>query len=207
MRSPVCAVTLLVSACFTAALLSVQANGAGNVDAGKAKSGICAGCHGPDGNGGADPMWPKLAGQIPEYLAAELQRFKSGTRDNAIMKGMAAGLSDQDMKDIAAFYAGLSLKPGAAKSKDLALRGQRIYRGGIIDTGIPACMSCHGPSGHGIPPRYPRLDSQSAGYVEKQLLDFRAGRRVSVDAVMPQIAMRLTEADIKAISEYLAGLH
>lgn len=205
MQSRVCALTLL-AACSLLVLFPPTATSAGDPEAGKAKAGLCAGCHGPDGNGGADPTWPKLAGQTPEYLVAQLQRYKSGTRDNAIMKGMASTLSDQDMKDVAAYYAAQPLKHGAAKDKTLALRGQRIYRGGIPDTGVPACMSCHGPSGHGIPPHYPRLDSQNAAYVQKQLSDFKAERRASADPAMPKIASRLTDADIQAISEYLSGL-
>jgi cytochrome c553 len=197
----------LFVAWFAAVPFPLAAAGAGNADAGKAKSGICAGCHGPDGNGGADPTWPKLAGQVSEYLVTQMQRFKSGARDNAIMKGMVSGLSDQDMKDVAAFYAAQPLKLGAAKDERLALRGQRIYRGGILESNVPACMSCHGPSGHGIPPHYPRVHSQNAAYAEKQLLDFRAGRRTSMDPAMPQIAARLSETDIRAVSEYLSGLH
>lgn len=206
MRSRVFAFALL-AVWFTAVLLPLSAYGAGNPAAGKTKAALCAGCHGPDGNGGADPTWPKLAGQAPEYLVTQLQRFKSGARENPIMKGMASSLSTNDMQDVAAYYAAQPLKHGTAKDKTLALRGQRIYRGGIEDAGVPACMSCHGPSGHGIPPHYPRLDSQSGAYVEKQLSDFKAGRRVSADPAMPKIASRLTDPDVKAISEYLSGLH
>jgi cytochrome c553 len=206
MQLRVCTLALLAAWFFTA-LFPQTAASAGNADGGKAKAGLCTGCHGADGNGGADPTWPKLAGQTPEYIVAQLQRFKSGARENPIMKGMASALSEADMQDIAAYYSTQSLKHGAAKDKTLALRGQRIYRGGILDTGVPACMSCHGPSGHGIPPHYPRLDSQNAAYVEKQLSDFKAGRRASADPAMPKIASRLTDPDIKAISEYLSGLH
>jgi len=206
MQSRVCTLALL-AASFVTILFPLAAMSAGNPEAGKSKAGLCAGCHGADGNGGADPTWPKLAGQAPEYLVAQLQRFKSGARDNPIMKGMAATLSEKDMQDVAAYYAAQPLKLGAAKDKALALRGQRIYRGGIQDTGVPACMSCHGPSGHGIPPRFPRLDAQNAAYVEKQLADFKAGRRTSTDPAMTTIAARLTDPDIKAISEYLSGLH
>jgi len=206
MQSRVCTLALL-AAWFLTALFPLTATSAGNADAGKAKAGLCAGCHGVDGNGGADPTWPKLAGQTPEYIVTQLQRFKSGARENPIMKGMASALSEKDMEDIGAYYSAQSLKHGAAKDKTLALRGQRIYRGGILDTGVPACMSCHGPSGHGIPPHYPQLGSQNAAYVEKQLSDFKAGRRASADPAMPKIASRLTDPDIKAISEYLSGLH
>ncbi len=185
----------------------LQADVGGNPQAGKAKAAACAGCHGLDGNGGADPTWPKLAAQVPEYLFEQLRLFKSGTRKNPIMSGMVAPLSEQDMRDLAAYYATLPPKPGAATNKELALVGQRIYRGGIVQTSVPACMSCHGPSGHGIPPRFPRVSSQSAAYAEKQLLGYKAGWRKDNGDIMTRIAGRMTDAQIKAVSEYLAGLH
>jgi cytochrome c553 len=189
------------------ALSPASADLGGDPQAGKTKAAACAGCHGAEGNGGADPSWPKLAGQVPEYLVNQLKRFKSGARKNPIMNGMAAPLSQQDIRDIAAYFAAQKLKLGAAKNKELALKGQRIYRGGIIETGVPACMSCHGPSGHGIPPHFPRLYAQNTAYTKKQLLDFRDGRRVSADGIMPRIATRLTEPQVEALSEYLSGLH
>jgi cytochrome c553 len=185
----------------------LQAQVGGNPEAGKAKAVPCAGCHGLDGNGGADPTWPKLAGQVPEYMVEQLKLFKAGARKNPVMNGMAAPLSEQDIKDLAAYYANQAPKPGAAANKELALTGQKIYRGGIVQTAVPACMSCHGPSGRGIPPRFPRLSSQSVAYTEKQLLDYKAGRRTDNDDVMTRIASRMTDAQIKAVSEYLAGLH
>lgn len=207
MRSSVCAVVVL-GAWLAAVVFPARADVGGNVDAGKEKAAqVCAACHGLDGNGGADPTWPKLSGQIPEYLVAQLQRFKSGARENPIMKGMAAALSDQDMKDVAAYYASLPRSLGSAGDKDLAQQGQSIYRGGIAASAVPACMSCHGPSGHGLPPNYPRLYAQNTAYTDKQLLDFKAGRRASADNIMPQIAGRLSESEIKAVAEYLAGLH
>jgi cytochrome c553 len=207
MHPSVCAVVVLGSS-LALALSPAWADIGGNPDAGKKKATqVCAACHGLDGNGGADPTWPRLSGQIPEYLLTQLQRFKSGARENPIMKGMVAALSDQDMKDLAAYYASLPRKLGAADNKDLALRGQSIYRGGVAASGVPACMSCHGPSGHGLPPNYPRLYAQNAAYTEKQLLDFEAGRRASADNIMPQIAARMDASQIKAVAEYLAGLH
>lgn len=188
-------------------LSPVQAQVGGSPEAGKAKAAPCAGCHGIDGNGGADPTWPKLAGQIPEYLVEQLKLFKSGARKNPVMNGIAAPLSEEDIQDLAAYYASQELRPGAAASKELALAGQKIYRGGIVKSAVPACMSCHGPSGRGIPPRFPRLNSQSAAYAEKQLLDYKAGRRTDNDDIMTRIASRMTDAQIKAVSEYLAGLH
>ena len=179
----------------------------GNAAAGKTKAAACAGCHGVDGNGGADPSWPKLAGQIPEYLAKQLADFKSGTRKNPIMNAQAAPLSPQDMRDIAAYYAAQAIKPGVASSKELAEHGSNLYRGGNAKFGVSACMSCHGPSGHGIPPRYPRVSGQTAKYTEQQLLDFKAGRRTNDSDIMTRIAFRMSEAEIKAVSEYMAGLH
>ena len=179
----------------------------GDVAAGKAKTAACVACHGADGNGGADPTWPKLAGQAPEYLVKQLQDFKTGARKNPIMNGMAAGLSPKDMQNIAAFYAAQKIKPGAAGSKELAQQGERIYRGGNAKMGVSACMSCHGPSGHGIPPRYPRVSAQTAAYTERQLLDFKSSRRANDDGIMTRIAFRMSEAEIKAVSEYMAGLH
>lgn len=196
-----------LAAWVAAFLFPAHAEVGGDPQAGKAKAAACASCHGTDGNGGADPTWPKLAGQIPEYLLEQLRLFKSGARKNPVMNGIAAPLSDQDMKDLAAYYAGLERKPSAAANKELALAGQKIYRGGIIDTGVPACMSCHGPSGRGIPPRFPRLSGQNAAYAEKQLLDYRAGQRKDNDDIMTRIASRMTEAQIDAVAQYLAGLH
>lgn len=205
MRSSVCVV---LGAWLTAVLVPAWADVGGHTDAGKNKAAqVCAACHGLDGNGGADPSWPKLSGQIPEYIVTQLQRFKSGARANPIMQGMAAALSEQDMKDVAAYYASQPRSLGSADNKDLALRGEHIYRGGIYADAVPACMGCHGPAGHGLPPNYPRLYAQKSAYTEKQLLDFKAGRRVSADNIMPQIAGRLDDSEIKAVAEYLAGLH
>jgi cytochrome c553 len=189
-------------------LAPVRAQEEGRPEVGKTKAAVCAGCHGIDGNGGADPTWPKLAGQAQAYLYEQLQAFKSGARkNNPVMTGMAAPLSEQDMRDLAAYYASLPHKPGAATNKELALAGQRIYRGGIGENGVAACMSCHGPAGHGIPPRFPRVDGQPTAYTEKQLLDFKAGRRADNDKIMTQLAGRMSDAQIKAVSEYLAGLY
>lgn len=185
----------------------VMAMQGGNPDAGKAKSTTCAACHGTDGNGGADRSVPKLAGQVPEYIVEQLAEFKAGKRKNPVMMGMAAPLTEQDMKDLAAYYSDQKPKPGGAASEALARQGERLYRGGNAKTGVPACMSCHGPSGHGIPSRFPRVSGQSAAYSERQLLDFKAGRRTDDDDTMTRIAFRMYESEIKAVSEYMAGLH
>jgi cytochrome c553 len=191
---------------FGLAVVSVPAM-AGDAAAGKAKAGVCAGCHGVDGNGGADPSWPRLAGQHENYLIAQLEAFKAGKRKDPLMAPIAASLSKKDMENLAAYFSSLSVKAGAAKSKPLADKGERIYRGGNAKTGVSACMSCHGPSGHGIAPRYPKVSSQTSAYTEKQLLAFRSGKRASEAQVMNLIAQRMTDAEIQAVSEYMAGLH
>lgn len=200
-------VSVLFGVLFVLAAGLAEARFEGDAAAGKAKSGACAACHGPDGNGGADPTWPKLAGQIPEYLYKQLADFKSGKRADPLMSGMAAPLSEKDMRDLAAFYASQKVKPGAAASKELAEKGERLYRGGNAKTGVSACMSCHGPSGRGIPPRFPRVSAQTAAYTEKQLLAFKSSKRSNDDEMMTRIAFRMSEAEIKAVSEYMAGLH
>jgi cytochrome c553 len=191
------------------AIVSVtpSALAAGDAAAGKTKAGVCAGCHGADGNGGGDPTWPKLAGQHEDYLAAQLEAFKSGKRKNPVMSPMAAPLSKKDMQDLSAYFASLPVKPGAARSQQLVEKGKRIYRGGNAKSGVAACMSCHGPSGHGIPPRFPRVSSQTAAYTENQLLLFRSEKRPSDAEVMTRITQRMTDAEIRAVSEYMAGLH
>ena len=179
----------------------------GNAEAGKGKVGVCVACHGADGNGGADPTWPKLAGQNAAYIAKQLADFKSGARKDPTMQGMVAALSAQDMKDIGAYYEGLKPKPGAARSKDMIKIGERLYRGGNAKTGVAACMSCHGPSGNGIPPRFPRVSGQSAAYAEKQLLAFKSAKRTNDGEAMTRTAFRMSEEEIKAVSDYMAGLH
>lgn len=199
------AVLVLAGAVLSMSLAQAQVGG--DPEAGKAKAQACAACHGPTGNGGGDPSWPKLAGQVPEYLVEQLKLFKTGERKNPLMSPQAAPLSEQDMRDLAAFYAAQKLEPGAAADKDLALAGQEIYRGGVREANVPACMSCHGPSGAGIPPRFPRLSSQKAAYTAQQMLDFKSGRRQDNDNIMTRIASRMSEEQIRAVAEYLAGLH
>ncbi|MCR4347855.1 MAG: cytochrome c4 [Sulfuricaulis sp.] len=187
-------------------IASAQAAG-GNVAAGQAKAAVCAGCHGADGNGGADPLWPKLAGQDAEYIAKQLGDFKSGARKDPIMAGMAAALSKTDMKNIGAYYESLKAKPGAARDAQLAKLGEKTYRGGNAKMGVSACMSCHGPTGHGIPPRFPKVSGQNAAYTNRQLLAFKTGSRTNDGDIMTRIAFRMSEQEIKAVSEYMAGLH
>lgn len=209
--------TLLIAAALVAPSMSAQAAGAApaaapaakpagpNLAAGGEKyAAVCAACHGADGNS-AIPANPKLAQQHPEYIVKQLQEFKSGKRNNAIMKGFATLLSDDDMKNIAYWVAANPAKPGFAKEKDLVTLGERIWRGGIADRQIAACSGCHSPNGAGIPSQYPRLSGQHADYTVGQLTSFRDGVRLN-SLQMNQIAAKLNDREIRALSDYIAGL-
>jgi len=202
--------SLLIAAALVAPVVSVHANEPVKVakpDLAKGEASftaVCAACHGADGNSGA-PVNPKLAQQHPEYIVKQLQEFKSGKRANAVMSGMAATLSDDDMKNIAAWVGSKKAKTGFAKDKELVTLGERIYRGGIADRQIAACAGCHTPNGAGIPSQYPRLSGQHAEYTAAQLTAFRDGvRKNSVQ--MAQVAAKLNDREIKAVADYVAGL-
>ena len=171
---------------------------------GEASYAPCVACHGADGNSGT-PAFPKLAQQHPQYILKQLQEFKSGKRDNAVMKPFATALSDADMRNVAAWLASKQAKSGFAKDKDLVRLGERIYRGGIADRQIAACAGCHSPNGAGIPAQYPRLSGQHAEYTVAQLTAFRDGVRKN-SAIMTQVAAKLNDREIKAVSDYMAGL-
>jgi cytochrome c553 len=171
---------------------------------GQAAATSCGACHTADGSRGT-PANPILQGQHPEYLVKQLAEFKSGKRKNAVMSGMAAALPEDDWKHVAAFYASKTAKPGFAKVKDSVALGEQIYRGGIISKQVPACAGCHSPNGAGIPSQYPRLAGQHADYTEAQLTAFRSGARGN-NAQMMTIAGKLNDREIKAVSDYLAGL-
>ncbi len=171
---------------------------------GEAAFAMCVACHAADGNS-TTPVNPKLSQQHPEYLIKQLQEFKSGKRANAVMSGMVAGLSDDDMRNISYWLASKSAKPGFAKDKDTVALGERIYRGGIPDRQIAACASCHSPNGAGIPAQYPRVSGQHADYTTAQLVAFRDGvRKNSVQ--MANVAAKMNDREIKAVSDYMAGL-
>ncbi|ODP33526.1 cytochrome c [Pandoraea sp. ISTKB] len=170
---------------------------------------VCAACHAADGNstGGA---YPKLAGQHSEYLYKQLVDFKAQpgktpARNNPIMAGMVAALSDQDMRNVSAYFASQTAKPGAARNKDTVPLGEKIYRGGIAEKGVPACAACHGPTGAGMPSQYPRLSGQWAEYTAAQLVAFRDDTRGN-NAPMHTIGGRLSDKEIKAVADYIAGL-
>lgn len=165
---------------------------------------VCAACHTADGSRGS-PANPILQAQHPEYLVKQLTEFKAGKRVNAIMQGMAATLSEDDMKNVAAFYAGKQAKPGFAKNKDTVALGEKIYRGGIADRSVPACAGCHSPTGAGIPAQYPRLAGQHSDYTEAQLVAFRGGVRNN-SIVMTGVAAKMNDKEIKAVADYIAGL-
>ncbi len=165
---------------------------------------VCAACHTADGTRGS-PANPIIAGQHPEYLAKQLAEFKAGKRKNAVMAGFAATLSEEDMRNVAHFYASKSVKPGFAKNKDTVLLGEKIYRGGIAAKGVPACAACHGPSGAGLPVQYPRLSGQHADYTEAQMIAFRDGKRLN-GPMMNGVAEKMSDKEIKAVSDYIAGL-
>ncbi len=165
---------------------------------------VCAACHSADGSRGS-PAQPILQGQHPEYLVKQLSEYKSGKRKNPIMQGIASVLSEDDMKNVAAFYAGKQAKPGFAKSKDSVALGEKIWRGGIAEREVPACAGCHSPTGAGIPSQYPRLSGQHGDYTEAQLVAFRGGTRVN-SPVMTGVAAKMNDREIKAVADYITGL-
>ena len=181
---------------------------AGNANAGKAKAVSCGGCHGADGNS-ANPSWPKLAGQHAGYIAKQLADFKAGKkRSDPLMGGQVAGLSSQDMADLAAYFAKQTGSQGAADEK-LAAAGAKLYRGGNKKKGVAACIACHGPTGAGNPAaNFPKLSGQHAAYVEKAMKDFRSGARSNdMNKMMRNIAEKMSDKEIKAVASYISGLH
>jgi cytochrome c553 len=165
---------------------------------------VCAACHSVDGGRGAAAN-PIIQGQHPDYLVKQLAEFKVGQRKSPIMQPIAAALSEADMKNVAAFYASKQAKPGFARNKELVALGEKIYRGGAADRMIPACAGCHGPAGAGIPAQYPRLAGQHAEYTQAQLAAFRAGGRQN-NLAMVEVAAKLNDREIRALSDYLGGL-
>ncbi len=173
--------------------------------AGEAKAtAVCVACHATDGSRG-QPAYPILQGQHPEYLIKQLIEFKEGKRKDPVMTGIAAALTPEDIRNVSHFYAGKRAKDGAAKNKDLVALGQSIYRGGIAKKAVPACAACHSPNGAGIPVQYPRLGGQQADYIKTQLTNFRQGVRTN-NAEMVTIAANLSDKEIEALSDYIAGL-
>lgn len=179
----------------------------GNAKAGETKAAACGACHGPKGVS-AMPAWPKLAGQGAPYIFAQLKHFKDGSRNNPVMAGQVAALSEQDMQDLAVYYASQEFSPGVA-SKDAVAVGEKLYRAGDAGRGVPACGACHGPNGAGNPAAgYPRIGGQHAEYSALQLTAYHKGERKAGanGQIMADVAAKLTEAEIAALASYLNGL-
>lgn len=173
---------------------------------------VCAACHGADGNSVA-PANPKLATQHAEYTTKQLRDFKSingnpPARKSAVMNGIAAPLADDDMRNLGAYFAQQSAKAGSARDKELVTIGEKLYRGGNAASGVPACMACHSPNGAGIPIQFPRLAGQHADYTLAQLKLFRSGERANDGGKMMRvIAGKMSDQEMRAVAEYIAGLH
>jgi cytochrome c553 len=179
---------------------------AADVDAGKAKSAVCAACHGADGNS-SNPIWPSLAGQHASYTYKQLTDFREGRRNNATMTGMVAVLTDDDMKNLAAYYETQTPKP-VAFDAELLESGEYIYRGGITDANVAACMGCHSPSGNGNGPAgWPALKSQHPDYIVAQLQAFRQGARANdPGSMMRNVSARMSDAEMQSVAAYIAGI-
>ena len=213
--------TLIAAALATGAVFAADppppgdaAKGRAVATQGIAAKGVpaCATCHGPDGNSVA-PDNPKLAGQFPEYMTKQLMNFTPGKdnkpaeRPSNIMSGFAGGLTPDQMRDVSAFYASQKLVPEKARNKSTIELGQQIFRAGIADKSIPACAGCHGPTGAGVPIQYPVIAGQYAEYIEAQLKAFRSGARANdPNRMMRTTASRLSDLEIKAVADYIAGL-
>ena len=203
------AVFLLSGFLFASAAIAAEAPAAAakpDLAKGSALSSqTCAACHTADGSRGAATN-PILQGQHAEYLAKQLHDFKDGKRKNAIMQGMAAPLTDEDIRNVAAFYASkATTKPGFSKNEGTKAIGEKIYRGGIPDRAIAACAGCHSPSGAGMPAQYPRIGSQQGDYISAQLIAFRSGARAN-NPVMTAVTAKMNDKEIAAVSDYIAGL-
>ncbi|HVY65806.1 MAG TPA: c-type cytochrome [Gammaproteobacteria bacterium] len=198
--------TLVISGSLVSAAAHAQQ---GSAEAGQTKAATCAACHGPDGNS-VTPDWPMLAGQHAAYIVKQLKAFKNGDRQNVTMKPFADMLSDQDMADIAAYFSAQKPSPKGADPALVNL-GQQIYRGGIPQRGIAACIACHGPTGDGNPlAAYPRLSGQHSTYVARTLGEYAAGTRrsdVDVNQMMRNEASLLRDDEIKALASYVQGLN
>ena len=211
--APAFAAAVLVLSAICSTVAHAQTDKNPDWAKGQALAGVCAGCHGVDGVSPV-PTQPNLAGMSWQYIAKQLKYFKSGQRDNAIMKGFATTLSDADMKALGVYFSSMKGRPIGTKDEKLAKTAERLYRAGDATRGIPACAGCHSPTGAGIPALYPRLGGQHAEYTVAQLTSFRAGIRGTATKedsnptgkMMMTIAGKLTEAEIKALAEYTAGL-
>jgi cytochrome c553 len=169
---------------------------------------VCMACHGMDGNSLNGKIAPKIAAQNARYLTIQLNKFKDGIRKNALMQGIAASLSAEDMDNLGIYFSEQKLQLSAATSNGVGSMGEKIFRAGIKDSGVPACASCHGPAGHGVPNLYPRLNAQHSDYILSQLNHFRVleDKPGTVYAPMRAISVKLTEQEMKAVADYIQGL-
>ncbi len=204
---------LLTTSLVTSLLLSfsyVTAIAKGDAEAGKQKSGVCVACHNVDGNSTA-PAWPKIAQQHEPYLIKQIQEIRKGDqgkRPNPAMYPFVEKLTDQDIEDLAAYFA-LQKQTSGEAQKSLAEKGRKIYHGGIVTKGVPACAGCHGPNGTGNKlANFPMVSGQHAEYAETQLKTFRTGQRANdTNEIMRTISAKMTDEEIKAVSSYMSGLH
>lgn len=212
-------IKLTIAALVAPLAVSFNAQAKGDASSGESKTAVCAACHGADGNSPA-PNFPKLASLGEKYLLNQLRAIKSKDRKIVEMTGLLDNFSDQDLADMAAYYNSKKIQLSGAKELSVQVNsgekvdglalGQRIYRAGNMESAVPACTGCHSPSGAGNSPAgFPRLGGQHAQYIEKQLNDFRLGHRTTDgDAkIMRQVAQYMSEAEIKAVANYIAGLH
>ena len=196
---------LMISLLFALAVNNNSMAQSGDAEAGKQKSLTCAACHGANGNSQV-AQFPKIAGQVRGYISRQLMSFKSGERVDPIMGGIVNALSEQDMADLDAYYSSQKATSGSisADQEADARAGEAIFRGGIAEFKVPACLGCHGPSGSGIPPSFPRLAGQHANYIEKQLLAFKSGERNN--PIMNPIAFPLSDQQIKQLALFISAL-
>lgn len=196
----------ILAVTITGSLVSTAALPAGNAETGATKAIACQACHGPMGNS-VNPEWPRLAGLPASYIAEQLKYFKEGKRQNALMQSMAVGLSPEDMADVAAYFS-IQVNTGLEADPSFWAAGEKLYRGGDKTRAIPACMACHGPTGHGSDPsKFPGLAGQQSVYVAKQLNDYASGARTTGPAgLMPTIAKRLSPDDIRNLAAYVQGM-
>lgn len=197
----------LIAVAIVGAAFSGTATAAGSAEAGQAKSVTCSACHGMDGNS-LNPEWPSLAGQHESYIVKSLQSFKSGARQNVLMSSMALPLTDEDMVDLAAYFSAQKPRGGVADPA-LVSTGERLYRGGNKETGVPACLACHGPTGQGNPAAgWPAIAGQHATYSAAQLTAYRAKQRATDGdtQMMRNVSATLTDDEIKAVASYIQGL-